>query len=232
MPQSQRRRRAIALGAGLMACSLSPVALGTVLQYSDYASWSSLPGTSIIGVETFEGFASGYQESPVGGTVGSVGWTAAAAEGLYFGQVAGSQAVSTFYSITPITLSFLPVGGVSGVGGNFFTTDIEFNFLPGAITVLVTLLDSTTQSFTRTMASASEFWGFHTTTSSIASLSVSTASFSGDPFATMDNLTFMAAAPVPEPSSLSLALLGLGLGLVRLLHGARNSVRWPGSPAR
>lgn len=230
MSQLQSHRRAIALATGLIACSLSPVALGTVLQYTDYASWSGIPETSIIGVETFDGFTSGFQPSPVGGAAGSVSWNAAAAEGVYFVQVAGSQALSTLYSITPITLSFLAVGGVSGVGGNFFTTDIDSNFLPGAITILVTLNDSSTQSFTRTMASASDFWGFHTTTSGIASLTVSTASFFGDPFATVDNLTFMAGAtPVPEPASLSLALIGLGL--VRLLHGARNSVRRPGLPA-
>ena len=153
MSQTHRPRRALALGAGLVACSLSPVTLGTVSQYTTYASWTGIPGSSIVGVETFNGFSYGYQASPAGGTAGSVGWSAAATGGLFFSDVASSRVLSTNLTNTTITLSFLAVGGVSGVAGSFFATDLNFGFLAGDLSILVTLNDSSTQSFTRTMTS-------------------------------------------------------------------------------
>lgn len=213
-----RQRRALALGARLVSCSLSPVTLGTVSEYTTYASWTGIPGTSIVGVETFNGFSLGYAASPAGGTAGSVAWNAAATGGLYFNQVAGSPVLSTNNANTDITLSFLAVGGVSGVAGSFFATDNSFNFLAGDITILVTLNDSSTQSFTRTIASAGDFWGFHTTVSGIASLTISTTgTFAGEPFVTVEDLVFMAGASgpaIPLPGAAGLAAAGL-LGLSR-----------------
>ncbi len=218
MSQTQSHRRALALGAGLVACSLSPVTLGTVSEYTTYASWTGIPGSSIIGVETFNGFSYGFQASGVGGTAGSVGWSAAATGGFFFGNVASSRVLSTNNGNSTITLSFLAVGGVSGVAGSFFATDINFNFLAGDISILVTLNDSSTQSFTRTMASASDFWGFHTTVSGIASIEISTTgSFGATPYATVENLTFMAGGSgpaIPLPGAAGLAAAGL-LGLSR-----------------
>jgi hypothetical protein len=204
-------RRSLALGAGLVTCGLAPVTLGAVSEYTSYAAWSGITGTSVLGTENFSGF-SGYSAT-ASGSAGGVGWNASATGGLFASSVGGSQVMSTNPPV-PLTFTFTFAGGLTGVGGNIFATDLDFGVISRTVEVVVGLADSTTFTFTRTIASATDFWAFHSDGSFITSIVISGGATG---YATMDNLAFMSggtAPAVPLPGAAGLAAIALA-GLSR-----------------
>jgi hypothetical protein len=205
-------RRSLALGAGLVTCGLAPVTLGAVSEYTSYAAWSGITGTSVLGTENFSGF-SGYSAT-ASGSAGGVGWNASATGGLYASSVGGSQVMSTNFQV-PLTFTFTFAGGLTGVGGNIFATDVSFGVISRTVEVVVGLADSTTFAFTRTIASATDFWAFHSNGAFITSIVISDQAGTG--YATMDNLAFMSGGSgpaVPLPGAAGLAAIALA-GLSR-----------------
>jgi hypothetical protein len=206
-------RRSLALGAGLVTCGLAPVTLGAVSEYTSYAAWSGITGTSVLGTENFSGFSD--YSATASGSAGGVGWNASATGGLYASSVGGSQVMSTNALAPPLIFTFTFAGGLTGVGGNIFATDIDFGVISRTVEVVVGLADSTTFTFTRTIASATDFWAFHSDGSFITSIVISDPAGTG--YATMDNLAFMSggtAPAVPLPGAAGLAAIALA-GLSR-----------------
>jgi MYXO-CTERM domain-containing protein len=113
----------------------------------------------------------------------------------------GTGLISTDNAADVIRIDFTS-GNVTAVGGNFWSTDI--NFFPFAATVDVELSDGTSVSFNST--SANDFRGF-TSNSVITSLTIDAIDpLSGPAWSTLDNLYVGQAIPAPG----AMALLGLG----------------------
>ena len=167
----------------------------TISQYTSLASWSSIGGSAVVGTENFLSY-SGFYSSPLAGSIGPYGWSANAFGGIYVGTTGPDRVLSTN---NPASLVIEFSSGVTGVGGNIFNTDINFNFLGSAMTVVVTLRDSSTATFTQSsIGSQFDWWGFHSTGADIASITISTG----------------VATAVPLPGAMGLAACGL-LGLNR-----------------
>ena len=95
-------------------------------------------------------------------------------------------------------------GNVTAVGGNFWSTDINFQAAPATVTI--TLDDGTTEIFSS--SSSIDFRGF-TSVSTISSIFIDTDDAAAPTWSAMDNLTVGTNIPAPGTA----ALLGLG-GLV------------------
>lgn len=109
--------------------------------------------------------------------------------------------ISTDSAVDFIVVTFTS-GNVTAVGGNFWSTDI--NFFPFAADVTVELSDGQTVTFAS--SSASDFRGF-TSGSTISSITIDAIDpLSGPAWSTLDNLYVGAAVPAPG----AMALLGLG----------------------
>lgn len=194
--------------ASLVACSLSSVAFGSVLNFTDYAAWSAQPEVTVSGTENFEGF-NGFYET-VTGTVGGVVWNAGATGGVFADGIGGSQAMSTNIPAS-LTFSYDPAASVMGVGGTILATDDTFSFLAGEMSVLVTLADTTTQTFTRSITSPNEFWGFQSTDLAISSITISAGSgYLQDAYPTIDRMV----VAVPEPSTLAMGAAGIACAAI------------------
>ena len=167
----------------------------TISQYTSLASWSSIGGSTVVGTENFLSY-SGFYSSPLAGSIGPYAWMAGALGGIYVGTTGPDRVLST-NSPTSLVIEFS--SGVTGVGGNIFNTDINFNFLGSAVTVVVTLWDLSTATFTQSsIGSQFDWWGFHSTGADIASITISAGG----------------APAVPLPGAMGLAACGL-LGLNR-----------------
>ena len=207
-------RRTLALGASLFASALSPVSLGAVNEYTTYAGWLGVPGSTVLGSQNFSSLASGYHAS-ANGTAGGVSWNAAASGNFYVSTVNLNVVLGTNIANETLTFNFAFAGGLSGVAGNFFALDSGFSFASDTVSVLVTLSDSSTQSFSRSITSFGQFWGFHSTGSSIASIAISVAG-SGN-YSTTDGFVLMSGGTgpvVPLPGAAGLAAIALA-GLSR-----------------
>ncbi len=202
-------RRALALGSGLLACSLSPASLGAVNEYTTYPSWIGIPGSTVLGGESFGSIGTGYLAS-ANGTAGGVAWSGSAAGGFYVSSIGYSWVLGTNVANQTLTFNFTFAGGLSGVAGNFFALDSAFILASDTVSVLVTLSDSTTQSFSRSITGFGEFWGFHSTGSSIASIEISVTGTGL--YASTDGFLLMSGGSgpaVPLPGAAALAMAGL-----------------------
>lgn len=202
-------RRDLALGAGLLTCSLSPAALGAVNEYLTYASWVGIPGSTVLGSQTFGSYAVGYHAS-AGGTAGGVTWNAATTGGFYVSTLGGGNVFGTNLANQALTFNFTFAGGLSGVAGNFFAMDSSFNFASDTIGIAVTLSDSTIRNFSRSITSSGDFWGFHSTGASISSVAI-TVTGSGL-YANTDGFLLMSGGSgpaIPLPGAAGLAVAGL-----------------------
>jgi len=209
MPHDRIHRRTLALGAGLLACSLSPAALGAVNEYLTYASWVGIPGSTVLGAQTFGSFAVGYHAS-AGGTAGGVTWTAATTGGYYVSTLGGTNVFGTNLANQTLTFNFTFAGGLSGIAGNFFALDSSFSFASDTIGIAVTLSDSTVQNFSRSITSFGDFWGFHSTGASISSIAISVTGTGL--YASTDGFVLMSGGSgpaIPLPGAAGLAVAGL-----------------------
>lgn len=174
---------------------------GTIDEYTNATVWTSISGATVVGTETFTDYF-GFLPSPVTGTTGSLGggvvWSGTATGGLFADNVGGTRAFSTNESNTlDFNYSYGP--GLSGVGGFFYPTDIDFLVVPATMQITVSLADATVQTFSRAITSALQFWGFHSTGSPIAKISITHTS-TAELYPSVSNMSLMTggAAPVPE----------------------------------
>jgi hypothetical protein len=190
----------LTLAIGLAALSASSFAVTTV--YTSSAAF--LPNLAPASyTESFNGLPSTPPASYTGGTFA---YTVSAADGLY----GSGEFLGTNLPDQALTVTFTS-GNVTGVGGNFYATNISDVFQPVALTL--TLSDGTTVTFTPTSA-ADSYRGF---TSSLLITSLTIGAPGASLYAGMDNLTVGA---VPEPAS---ALL-MALGVAGLLAAGRRRV--------
>lgn len=138
-------------------------------------------------------------DPPVSYTNGLFSYTLSAPAGLYSsGDYVGTNQIDQ-----PLTISFTS-GNVKAVGGNFFATDIQDDFL--SVLISLQLSDGSSVDFTPATL-ADSYRGFLADTF-ITSLVISGPGQSR--YATLDNLTVgtvPSATELPEPASL--ALVGL-----------------------
>ena len=192
----------ISLSAAAMTVLMTQAASAAMVTFSNNTLWTSFSaaqGSSVV-TETFNSY-NGFYLNGLTGNAGGIQWTASAPGELY----AGSGYMSTNSPEALLTFNLSP--SVQGVGGNFFSTDANFNILPAVIGV--TLADST--SYVGFASSAADFIGFYSTGAAISSISVSVAGAlpAGTNFATVDNLYFAVSVPAPG----AFALIGVA-GLV------------------
>jgi hypothetical protein len=186
------------LCVGVLAAAVAP-ALAVTNIYTTQASFLAnvAPGAyteaftrtsfAFVPSATFSAGGFSYTATATGGG------NAVYLSGSFLGNAFGNQS---------LTLTF-GGGGVTAVGGDFFITNIDEEFL--AAPVSVTLSDGTSATFTPS-AAGTPYLGF-TSTTPITSLVMRVAGTTR--FNTIDNLTVGLAAVVPEPGSYALMLAGL-----------------------
>ncbi len=183
----------------------------TITIYTTLASFNA--AVSAPATDTFQNFSiTGPTPSPVTRAIGAYSYQAAASTSTFFG--AGTNAdhwLSTNLATDTIIFSNF-TGGVKGVGGLFFGSDIGGNF--ASANQIVTATDgSGTVTQTLISPTTSSFLGFVTTG---AFTTVTVAAVQGNPdvfWPTVNNLVLGAAgAPaVPEPATWTLLIAGFGL---------------------
>ena len=192
----------ISLSAAAMTVLMTQAASAAMVTFSNNTLWTSFSAAqgSSVATETFNSY-NGFYLNGLTGNAGGIQWTASAPGELY----AGSGYMSTNQADALLTFNLSP--SVQGVGGNFFSTDANFNILTAVIGV--TLADGT--SYVGFASSAADFIGFYSTGAAISSISVSVAGAlpAGTNFATVDNLYFAVSVPAPG----AFALIGVA-GLV------------------
>ena len=178
----------IALSAAAMTVVMTQAASAAMVTFTNNTLWSSYSAAqgSSVATETFNSY-NGFYLNGLTGNAGGIQWTASAPGELY----AGSGYMSTNSPEALLTFNLSP--SVQGVGGNFFSTDANFNILTAVIGV--TLADGT--SYVGFASSPADFIGFYSTGAAISSISISVAGAlpAGTNFATVDNLYFAVPAP-------------------------------------
>jgi hypothetical protein len=192
----------ISLAAAAIAAISSQFASGAVIVFSTESLWNNYTQSGGFGIvtEDFSGY-NGFYASGLAGTssggAGTVNWTASASGGLY----AAAGLFST-NNIAPLSFDFSSTQ-VRAVGGNFFSTDINFNFVTSIIQV--SLNDGT--SYFGQIDNAADFVGFYSTDALISSITITAIPTPGGTqsvYPTVDNLSW---GVVPAPGAI--ALLGL-----------------------
>lgn len=174
--------------------SIASASAAQVISFNDsslFASFAVQNGAAVAteGFDNFSGFAPSYS-----GTLSGVSWLASADGGMY----AQGGLMSTN---NPAAMVFSFGGsGVKGVGGQFFSTDISFNFVPS--TIYVTLSDGS--GFVGSVTSGSQFTGFWSLGPNITSIRVQPLGGSTNLYPTADTLSI---AVVPAPGAIALLAL-------------------------
>jgi PEP-CTERM motif len=187
-------------------------AQATITVYTSLAAFTA--ATTNPGTDTFAGFSiTGTTPSPTARTAGSYGYIAetlapggAAGTGFFGGGTTANPFLSTNTATDFINFSGF-TGGVFGLGGNFFGSNISGLFAAGGVTLTATDASGTT---TQTIASASEsgFLGFVSTTGILSATLTSVQPSTGFLWPSVDNLVL--ASAVPEPGTYAMMLAGLG----------------------
>jgi len=186
-----RSLSAAALAAGTLASASS----AAIISFNDsglFAQFAAVSGASVA-TENFDSY-SGFAQSYSGNLLG-VAWSANASGGMY----ADLGIMSTN---NPATMFFDFAGGVTGVGGQFFATDVNFNFVPSMI--MVGLADGS--GFIGLVSSTTQWQGFWSTGPAITSISIQVMGGSGSP-ALYPSADSISVAVIPAPGAF--ALLGV-----------------------
>lgn len=191
-----------ALSVSAIALAVSQAASSAVIVFTAEGLWSSYTtagGFSIVS-EDFTAY-NGFYPTVAGSTSGAGGtvtWTSDASGGLF----ASAGLFSTNFAGADLSFDFTSAN-VRSVGGNFFSTDIDFNFVTSYIQV--SLDDGT--SYFGSIDNAADFVGFYSTSALITGLTITAIPAPGGAqtvYPTADNLSF---GLVPAPGAI--ALLGL-----------------------
>jgi len=197
------------LAAATAATLLASHAHATTQLHTDFLSFlSSLQGGAYI--ESFNGLDSNVEPSSFSGL--GYSYTLSAPGGLY----ATGTAVGTNFAEEVLTIDLTGGAPVTAVGGNFYGTDFDGDFVADE-TITLTLGDGSYVSYTPT--AATNFIGF-VSSAPIASVSIEFTYFWVGRYATVDNLTVGASA-VPEPGQW--ALMAAGLAALGMLKRRRSA---------
>ncbi|MEO8409005.1 MAG: PEP-CTERM sorting domain-containing protein [Propionivibrio sp.] len=207
-----------ALKRSLLAAALicgATASHASLISYTNQANF--LAAVSAPATDTFNDlpFPLNVVASPLARSVGAYGYTATAGGGFYSAGTLADVWLSTNTATATITFNNFS-GGVFGIGGLFFASNLQGAFQSGqSITVAATDSDGTlTQIITNALQS--NFLGF-VSNGPLTSLTVTAAQPAGGfAWPTVNDLT-LAALPmtVPEPQSGALLIAGLGiLGLI------------------
>ena len=188
--------------SGLVAAAVASTSSAAIIVFTNEFVWDTYAtaNDAVMATEDF-GTYSGFYGSPLTGSLAGVNWSAAASGGIYVGAAGGTNALST-NNPEPMTISFSGAP-LTGVAGNIFGTDINFNVVPSI--VQLSLQDGTT--YIGFVDAATAFVGFYSTGAAITSVTISAQPLPGGTnavYPTFDNMTF---AVVPTPGAV--ALLGL-----------------------
>lgn len=189
--------RLLALSA-VSAVVIGSSANAAIISFNDsglFAQFAANSGAAVA-TENFDAYSG--PAATFSGVLGGVSWTASAssAGGMYAdpGLMSTNNAGDTMF--------FDFAGGVNGVGGQFFATDVNFNFVPSMI--MVGLADGS--GFIGLISSASQWQGFWSTGPAITSISIQVMG-SGNLYPTADSIS---VAVVPAPGAVALlAVAGL-----------------------
>ena len=188
---------------------VSPVAHADITVFTTEASF--LAAVTAPGVDTFTGFSTtAVTNSPITRAAGPYTYNASSATGFFGVGTVADPALSTNTDTDAITFFNLS-GGASAIGGTFFGSDLQGNFVASAVVLTATdmLGAISTQTF---VATPTSFIGF-VSTGAIATLVFSTSMPGNFVFAAVDNLVIALAqaqvTPVPEPGTWTLLLAGL-----------------------
>ncbi|HSC64916.1 MAG TPA: PEP-CTERM sorting domain-containing protein [Caldimonas sp.] len=194
-----------------LACLViaSPAAHADITVFTSPATF--LAAVTAPGVDTFSDFSTTtVTSSPIARAAGPYTYSASSGTGFFGAGTVANPALSTNSDFDAITFFNLS-GGASAIGGNFFGTDLQGNFVASAVilTATDTLGAISTQTF---VATPTSFIGF-VSTGGIATLVFSTTMPGNFVFPAVDNLTIAMAqaAPIPEPQTWSLLFAGLAV---------------------
>lgn len=170
--------------------------------YTTSASFAAALGSS--GTDTYNNLPIDFILSPLTRSAGSYGYTVSTASGLYGAGTASDAWLSTNVSNETLTFNTF-TGGVKGIGGQFFGSDLNGAFLPGQ-TITLMAMDSLGDTAVRTITNATQtsFLGF-VSNGRVVTLNVAVAE--DNAFATVNNLVLA----VPEPATYAMLLAGLGV---------------------
>ncbi len=180
----------------LLVSSFASSALIVTNSSSTFAAIVANQGGSVLN-ESFDGYNGFYASGLTGGS-GDSAWSATAVGGIYCGAVGTSQVLSTNNPVA-LTISFASPN-VFAVGGNFFSTDSNFNIVPGLITISAAGVSYVYASD----GSSASFGGFISTTGAIDWIKVESIQTTQNLYATVDNLV---VGVVPSPAVLALGAL-------------------------
>ena len=187
--------------AAFAAGSVASASSAAIISFNDsglFAQFAAVNGASVAteGFDSYSGFAPSFSGNLLG-----VAWDATSAGGMY----AQGGVMSTN---NPGTMYFDFAGGVTGVGGQFFATDVSFNFVPSMI--MVGLADGS--GFIGLVSSTSQWQGFWSNGPAITSISIQVMG-SGTLYPSADSIS---VAVIPAPGALAL------LGAAGLVGGRRR----------
>jgi hypothetical protein len=186
-----------------------PAAHAEISVFTSQASF--LATVSAPAVDTFTGFSTTtVTSSPITRAAGPYGYSATSATGFFGAGTAANPALSTQSDLDAITF-FNLTGGANAIGGMFFGSDQQGNFVASAVvlTATDTLGAISMQTF---VATPTSFIGF-VSTQAIAMLVFSTSMPGNFVFPAVDNLMLATGqvTAVPEPHTWTLLLAGLAV---------------------
>ncbi|WP_174278646.1 PEP-CTERM sorting domain-containing protein [Sphingomonas bacterium] len=194
--------------------------------------------TSSQATDTFDDVAYGFRGTTLKRSAGSYSYTAYAPHGLDGDNGNADQWLAVDNFIDPLTFRSFS-SGVAGIGGSFFGTAANGDYLAANIVVTATDADGSV-AITLMTPAVDSFVGF-VSTKAITQLTAKAVQPTGAiAWVGANNLVLAsasAAAPVPEPATWTMALMGVGLvgaglrgrrslsrGKVQR-HGSSSSVR-------
>ena len=190
----------LTIGACCANAMLASSASAAIATYSNFSYWQQdvVAAGASVATETFNSY-NGFYSSPLTGSVGGIGWSAAAIGGLFCDS-------GYFSTNTPVAATFTFAPGVQSVGANIFGTNSNFNIVAARITV--NLADGS--SYIASTSVPTDFVGFRSNGAAISSLTMNAVG-SGNVYVTADNMYF---GVVPAPGAVAL-LACAGLSATR-----------------
>lgn len=191
----------------------------TLTVYTSSAGF--LAAASSVGTDTFAGFSLiGTTPSPIVRSAGPYTYTGTATGGFFGGGTSGDPFLSTNLALDSMAFGSFS-GGVSAIGGNFFTSNISGLYAPGSITVSVT--DSFGATASQTISPAGILTGSYlgfTSNGTITGMTVTAVQPATPIWPSVDNLALGIAVAVPEPGTYAMLLAGIAvLGFIAHRRG-------------